>query len=60
MNVKQAFKLQKTLRHFMPFKLSLWIAKRILRIFRDPQPWDYKVRINRFVTGCARQGLVKK
>jgi len=60
MTIKQAFKLQRVLRHFMPWKLAFWIMKKVYRIFREPQPYDMKVRLHKFIKGCANQGLVKK
>ncbi len=60
MTIKQAFKLQKFLRCFMPWRLALWITKRAYRIFRVPQPFDAKVKLHKFIKGCAGQGLIKR
>ncbi len=60
MDIKQAFKVQKLLRRFMPFRLSLWMTIKTYRILREPQPWYYKLRLQWFIKCCAKQGLVKK
>jgi len=58
MTIKQAFKLQRVLKHFMPWELASWITKKAYRIYRTPQSYDMKVRLHRFIKGCADRELI--